>query len=188
MIEQKLDLKNRLLEAVTSIRSIDSIIKLLLEVPSSSSTNKKGILYNILLEVANSKSAQMTDKERKLLALFEEHRAMTVEEARLRLKFKSKRWTNELCNRFVRDEFLFLSSRNIGKYRPILIFQVKTATPEDINRAEAVYLKLKYSFKPQQEKKLHHYKCLGCREVFKVFERPPNCPKCGDKRIGEYPV
>lgn len=202
MNEQLLNDKTRIMEVLTSMKQLDMIIKkIFLEVEASSSNNNnnpiKNNIYNIILEAKSSKILQLTSTELKILDFVAEHKAVTLDELRVRLKFKSNRWLLDKCKRLQEFGFVVKSLRcQEGKPgAPFSIYHVKNATHTHLDRAQMVYTKIKavYTPKPRttkvteeepQEKK--YWKCQNCREISKQVRKPQHCIHCGEDLFSRY--
>lgn len=202
MNEQLLNDKTRIMEVLTSMKQLDMIIKkIFLEVEASSSNNNnnpiKNNIYNIILEAKSSRILQLTSTELKILDFVAEHKAVTLDELRVRLKFKSNRWLLDKCKRLQEFGFLVKSLRcQEGKPgAPFSIYHVKNATHTHLDRAQRVYTKIKAVYTPKpgkvreeadeiQEKK--YWKCQKCREISKQAIMPKQCVHCGANLFSRY--
>lgn len=194
-----IDTEARLMEVMTSIKKLDLIIKKLFleEEPSSSSSFHENLsIYHLILEAKSSKIMQLSDIELQILDLFAEHKAMTLNELKKRMKL-SRKWVSEKCKNLCELGFLSCTLRkHKGKGRPFQIYHVYNASVYNLDRAEGEYLKIKNSFAPKldtskEEKKSMkkpkiNWKCQNCGEVMKNRKMPRKCKHCGDSRFSIY--
>lgn len=195
-----LDPQSRLMEVITSINKLDVLIKktfLEEDASSSSSINKSNLsIYHVILEVKSSTIMQLSDTELQILDVFASRKAMSLNELRKHLNL-SRRWISDKCKYLCELGFLSCTLRkHEGKGRPFPIYHVYNATVYNLDRAEAVYIKLTTSFTPQQDmrekeklqdkKRLQLWKCQNCGDVCKHATIPAKCKECGDNRFSIY--
>ena len=196
-----LDPQQRLMEVVTSINKLDSLIKktFLEEDASSSSINESNLsIYLLIMEVKSSTIMHLSDTELQILDVFASHKALSLNELRKHMKL-SRRWVSDKCKYLCELGFLSCTLRkHKSKGRPFPIYHVCNATVDNLDRAEAEYSKITNFFTPRYDKEketppqdqeqttLLLWKCQKCGDVCKKTTMPQQCTECGDDRFSIY--